>query len=63
MHTALVTGGSRGIGRAIAERLCREGWRVAFSYRENDEAAGLVQAQTGAIPIKNPPSPKSRPKR
>lgn len=54
MLTALVTGGSRGIGRAIAERLCREGWRVAFSYRENDEAAGLVQAQTGAIPIKNP---------
>jgi 3-oxoacyl-[acyl-carrier protein] reductase len=34
-RVALVTGGSRGIGRAIAERLTRSGYRVAIGYREN----------------------------
>jgi 3-oxoacyl-[acyl-carrier protein] reductase len=41
---ALVTGGSRGIGRAIVERLARDGARVLFSYRRDDEAAGAVVA-------------------
>ncbi|MFL5778146.1 MAG: 3-oxoacyl-[acyl-carrier-protein] reductase [Chloroflexota bacterium] len=37
--SALVTGGSRGIGRAIALRLAGEGADVAFSYRGNEVAA------------------------
>lgn len=32
-RVALVTGGSRGIGKAIAERLVRDGYRVAISYK------------------------------
>ncbi|MFF5469495.1 SDR family oxidoreductase [Streptomyces achromogenes] len=37
--TALVTGASRGIGRGIAERLGRDGARVAVHYGTNEEAA------------------------
>ena len=39
---ALVTGGSRGIGRAIVLELARAGWTVAFSYRGNEQAAAEV---------------------
>lgn len=38
-HTALVTGGSRGIGRAIAVRLAQSGARVAINYLRNRTAA------------------------
>jgi 3-oxoacyl-[acyl-carrier protein] reductase len=38
--TAIVTGSSRGIGRAIAERLAAEGAAVAINYVENEKRAG-----------------------
>ncbi len=38
-RVALVTGGSRGIGRGIVEELAHSGWKVAFTYANNAEAA------------------------
>lgn len=49
---AIVTGGSEGLGRAAAERLCREGARVAICARRKDvlerAAEGIRKAVAGA---------------
>jgi acetoacetyl-CoA reductase len=49
-RTALVTGGSRGIGAAIALALKDAGYKVAANYAGNDEAARKFKADTG-IPV------------
>lgn len=42
MSTVLVTGGSRGIGRATALIAARAGWRVCINYAKNEVAANAV---------------------
>jgi 3-oxoacyl-[acyl-carrier protein] reductase len=50
--TALVTGATRGIGRAIALRFAAEGADVAFTYRSQDEAAVALQAEMEAMGVR-----------
>jgi 3-oxoacyl-[acyl-carrier protein] reductase len=47
-RTALVTGGSRGIGRAVVERLARDGATVTFGFRTGERAAEEVVASVMA---------------
>ncbi|MCS6915837.1 MAG: 3-oxoacyl-ACP reductase FabG [Myxococcales bacterium] len=48
MHRALVTGGTRGLGLAIAQRLARGGREVVVTYAQNEAAAQQVQEQAQA---------------
>lgn len=48
----LVTGGTRGIGKAIVERFCLEGHSVAFIYKESTDAARELVKRTGSVAIK-----------
>lgn len=52
MERALVTGGSRGIGRACVEELCRLGWQVTFCYLSHEEEARSLSARTGATAVR-----------
>lgn len=47
-RVALVTGGTRGIGAAISERLARSGVTVIAVFQSNHDAAASLSARTGA---------------
>lgn len=49
--TALVTGATRGIGRAIALKFAAEGANVAFTYRSQHEAAQSLVAEIEAMGV------------
>ena len=49
-RVAIVTGGTRGIGKAICDRLKRQGHTVIANYGGNDEAARAFSKETG-IPV------------
>ena len=52
MLTALITGGSRGIGAQTVRAFTRAGYRTAFFYLHSEAAAQTLAAETGAIPIR-----------
>lgn len=51
-RTALVTGGSRGIGKGIAIGFAKEGANVAFTYLKNEEAAKKTKEELEAFGVK-----------
>jgi acetoacetyl-CoA reductase len=51
-RVAFVTGGTRGIGRAICERLTADGMKVAAGYSGNEEAAQACARELGVMVVK-----------
>ena len=51
-RTAIVTGGTRGIGAAISVALKAAGYKVAANYAGNDAAAAAFTAETGIASLK-----------
>jgi acetoacetyl-CoA reductase len=51
-RVAFVTGGTRGIGRAICERLKADGMKVAAGYSGNEEAAQACARELGVMVVK-----------
>lgn len=52
MKNVLITGGSRGIGRACVEKFASEGYKVSFIYNNSVVQAAELSAETGAFAIK-----------
>ncbi len=48
-QVAIVTGGSRGIGKAIVTALAKEGAKVAFVYKGSADAAKALEAEVAAV--------------
>lgn len=51
-RSVLISGGSRGIGRACVEYFAKKGYRVAFLYEKNEEMASELAEKLGALAIK-----------
>ena len=51
MKTALITGGSGGIGSAIVKRFAEAGYAVAFTYHTGEEAAKTLASSITSVPV------------
>ncbi len=51
MKNVLITGGSRGIGRAMVRLFSERGYSVAFTYKDSTDAANELSMETGALAI------------
>jgi NAD(P)-dependent dehydrogenase (short-subunit alcohol dehydrogenase family) len=49
--TAVITGGSRGLGRALATALAAQGWRVVIDARRTEELAAVAAGLPGALAV------------
>ena len=52
MKTVLVSGGSRGIGREIVRLFSKNGYKVAFTYKNSHDEAEALSRETGALAIR-----------
>ncbi len=51
LRRALVTGGSRGIGKAVCRALARDGWQVFVNYKDSREAALALAGEIGGAAV------------
>ncbi|WP_049572545.1 3-oxoacyl-[acyl-carrier-protein] reductase [Streptomyces sp. SBT349] len=51
-RVAVITGGTRGIGRATVQRLARDGFDVAFCYQSNEEAALTLSKEVAELGVR-----------
>jgi 3-oxoacyl-[acyl-carrier protein] reductase len=51
MKNVLITGGSRGIGKAMVQAFVESGYNVAFTYKNSADAARKLSSETGALAI------------
>ena len=51
MKTAVITGGSRGIGAQLVRLFRENGWQVAFTYQKSREQALALARETGALAL------------
>jgi NAD(P)-dependent dehydrogenase (short-subunit alcohol dehydrogenase family) len=49
--TALITGGSRGLGRALATALAEQGWRLVIDARRTEDLAAVAGGLPGALAV------------
>lgn len=52
MKNVLITGGSRGIGKACVYEFAKNGYRVFLNYNKSEDEALKICSETGAIPVK-----------
>ena len=52
MKNVLITGGSRGIGKAMVRLFCENGYNVGFTYRNSEAAAKELERAYGALAIR-----------
>ena len=52
MKTVLITGGSRGIGKAMVKLFCEKGYKVVFTYNSSENEAKSLAESTGALAIR-----------
>ena len=52
MKTVLISGGTRGIGRACVELFCKNGYNVAFLYKSSGETAREMESSLGAFGVR-----------